>query len=58
MMQQRHVGWMISMRIFSSHGGESTAPFSFSEGEIHKQNQGSAVICGWSCMGYAQRQMI
>lgn len=51
MMQQRHVGRMISMRIFSSHGGESTAPFSFSEGEIHKQNQGSAVTCGWSCMG-------
>ena len=46
MMQQRHVGWMISLRIFSFHGGEITAHFSFSEGEIHKQNHGSAVTCG------------
>ncbi len=44
MMQQRHDGW-ISLRI-SFHGGEITVHFSFSEGEIHKQNHGSAVTCG------------
>jgi hypothetical protein len=28
------------------------------ESLCYRQNHGSAVICGWSCIGYAQRQMI